>query len=416
MNIPFLRGLTASIGSNVATLKKQAKRMHKSAPVIFGQPVSLEQCQEAIAHAIGFQRWADVSDLAIKAGADRSIPFWRIQSRNDSHATILSALTESQLELNENGAIVLLGTPENTAETAVCLWVESISARGEPGLILVNTKHQTLQDTSLGDAITSLGLREEFAQFRVIDAREKTLPVAICGTPSGWVNAITSILPEEHQKSFEATGGAHLFNKAVLGYGFVERWITDDEEGGSVPYSVVAKAARLLGKPESFAPHLLDFMTGSDRDGLAIDVQKYTENPYPKSLERVLHIVDSLAERGISLGPILWQESKHRPTVVLFSQDDEASTVIASVVHDMYYARYVMQRATRPILYFDDTKNARLPELLSFASGTVIVNGSLSRDDPEWQGVTMKRALFGEVGEGTLAFSGRKSSTSSSAA
>lgn len=350
-----------------------------------------------------------MTDIAIRSGQDQSIPFWHLQTRNDAHELILNALVETEVNLNENGPIALLGGNANeTAATALCLWAEAISARRVPGLILVNTSGRTLQDTALGGAISLLGLNEFFAKIRVIDAREKTLPVSIHATPRGWARVITGLLSAEDEKAFESTGALHLFEQAAMAYGAVGRWVATDDR--YVPFEVIEKAARLLVNLDVHAPHLIEFLSEPDRTSLVLDIKRYKDYVLQDGMRCIQHIIESMSGRGISLGRLLWQESLHRPTVVVFNQNDQASAVIAGAVHEMYYWRHVRDRSVRPIFYFsdDDPAAAAVPRMLCFGTETVIANGSLSRDDPIWQRVTMNKAQFGEVANGALSFSARR--------
>lgn len=404
----LLRGLTASIGTNISALKRQAKRLHKAAPTIFDQPVTIDQCQDAIAYAIGFRGWSEVNEVGIKSGNDKNIPFWHIFSRNDAHTAILNALIETEINLNENGPVAILGKANDVASPAIGLWVESISVRNIPGLILVNTDKPTLQDTVLGSAISILELDEIFSQCRVIDARESTLPVSISATPDVWIRTLTGLLSKEDDNSFESSGARHLFEVAARHYGAISRWITDERK--DIPFDIIEKAAKFLSNPKVHASHLLDFLQDPDRTGLQLDIAKYCENLPKRPIDSIRKMVDSVAERNTSLGRVLYDESLHRPTIVLFNQADIASTVIAGASHGMYYWRHVWERSIRPILYFNDTSSHSIPDFICFGTETVIANGSTSKTDQEWKPVTMGKAQFAEVKDGALSFSGRKCS------
>lgn len=192
MSLSLIRGLTASVISNVSSLKRQSKRLHKYSNEVFGQSFTLEQCQEAIAKANGFYKWSDVTDLAGKFSSDKSSPFWTIKTRNDVHESVLAALVRVNMDINAEHPVVITGDKES-ALIGTCLWLEAISLRKLPGLILVETDNLTVEDTEIGKAFMSLGKDEEFSRFRVIDARQKNLAVSISTTVRDWVWAVRYI-------------------------------------------------------------------------------------------------------------------------------------------------------------------------------------------------------------------------------
>lgn len=404
----LIRGLTASISSNVSALKRQAKRLQKASPEIFGHQITIEQAQEAVARANGFYHWAEINELSVKAGADRSTPFWHVFGRNDLHGKILDALVCAEVDLNENGPIVLLGEPCEAALPATCLFAEMISARKEPGLILIETDQPTLQETAVGSSISLLGLDESFSHFRVIDAREKTLPVAISATPEVWARSIVDLLSKKDRDKFELSGAWHLFEQFIIASGVVSHWYTESQQ--ILSFGIVENAARYLRNFDLAKYNLVDMLKGDFKTSVELDIQACTSRGGvpPDALQHVIEIVEAFSERKTELGPVLWSESERRPTVVLFNRKDAVSEVLASAVHEMFYWRYVPQRAIRPILYVSDTGTRSIPPMLNFGSETIIVNGSDSKTAEEWEEVTMGHAMFGTVAHGFLTYSGRK--------
>lgn len=413
MNLSFIRGLTASILSNVSSLRKQAKRLQKAAPELLGRQLTLEECQEIVARTNGFKQWSDINELAVKTGADRSCPSWHIFSRNNFHEKILAALTGLEVDLLPDRPLVILGKPRDVAATATCLWAELISVRKVPGLLLIETLNQTVQDTALWEAITALGITEIFDRFRVIDAREKKIPVAVTATASHWVDAIVNLLTESERCEFESSAGRHLFERIIVIYSVQSNWITHDRQ--DVSFRMVEQAANFLRNPEIFRHSLLaGLKDGVEKTGLEMDIDAYLARNLSKTvLDNVLKIVDAIADREIGYGTVMWKETEYRPTIVLFSRQDKASEVVASAIHEMYFGRYVVPRDIRPILYFSDTGYREIPLLLGFGSETIIANGSESREDSEWSLVTTRRGMFGSVSNGFFSYSGRKADVSS---
>lgn len=405
MKLSFIRGLTASLLTNVSNLKKQAKRLHKAAPEVFGRDVPLDVCYEAIAKAHGFQRWSDVSEISIRAGLDRSLPFWHLFSRNNFHEKLLAAITTSELEVWEDQPLVILGRPHEVVPLALCTWTELLSLRKIPGILLLETNKPSLEDTPIGQSIHTLALNEIYSRFRVIDARERRIPGSVGATAMSWQNALSNLLGDEDAACFESTGGNHLLRKLIDAYGATTYWTRERED---LPFEVVRKAITFMLNPNLFRHALLADM--NDNASLEHDLDKYLPQIPSAILQKIKVVVDELNTREFGTGTVFWAETEHRPVIVLFNRNNPASEVIASVIHDMFYTRYVFQRAIRPTLYFSDTDTRSLPPMLGFGSETIIANGSLSRIDAEWQSVTMRRSMFAEIKDGTMVYSGRRTS------
>lgn len=404
MALSLLRGLTANLLSNVSGLKKQAKRLHKAAPSVFGHDVALDTCQEAIARAHGFERWSDVSEIALRAGIDRSLPFWYIHSRNDFHEKLVAAAVTAGMELWNDQPLALLGDPDAVAPMALCLWSGFMSIRKVPGILLINTEHPSFEDTALGKAVNQLGLDDIYSRFRVIDARERRIPGAVSATATSWQEALSDLLPQSEGEVFEAAGGNHLLRSLMTAYAQTTIWMKDHED---LPFDAVRKAMNFMLNPQGYRFALLDSM--KDSQSLAHDIDRYLPQVSRSTLDKLKIIVDDLDQREFGTGTLFWSETKHRPTIVLFNRSIPASEVIASVMHDMFYARYVFEREIRPTLYFSDTGSPGLPKFIGFGSETVIANGSRSKEDSEWQAITMRRAMFADIQQpGVMVYSGRR--------
>lgn len=406
MSISFIKGLTASILSNFSTIKRQVKRLHKESPRLLGRQLTTDECQEVIAAINGYRRWADLAEIGIRTGVDRSLPPYSIQSRNDIHESCLSTLVDFELELDESKPVVVLGQHKEAALPAYCLWAETISARRTPGLVLIETDKPTLQDTALWEAITALGLDEAATRFRVIDAREKTLPVAVTATARGWADAVDSTLTKQQQKEFDSSGGHHLLEKAIEAYARAAGWIVGGKEDVSARF--LSKGIFYLSNHALIKEALLVGLQQGDRDSLSQDTDEYAHR-IPEVILGILEdIRNAVDESETGLGPVMWTETEHRPAVVLFDRTNRLSEIIAAAIHEQFYGRYVSQRAIRPILFFGDVQATTLPALLGFASNTVICTGDQLASTDKWAGVTMHRALFCTAAEGALTYSGRK--------
>ncbi|HGN3115206.1 TPA: hypothetical protein ACKRQV_001290 [Pseudomonas aeruginosa] len=406
MSMSFIKGLTASILSNFSSIKRQVKRLQKESERLVGRKLAVEECQEIVAAINGYRRWADISEISVRTGVDRSAPPYTILSRSDAHEKVLSVLVDFDLELDESKPLVFLGDLKYSATPAYCMWAETISARRVPGLILVETEQETLQDTALWQAIESLGLQETASQFRVIDAREKVLQVAITATPRGWVGAFASTLQPSQREEFSKAGTWHLLERLVSAYAKTSGWGASGRD--DVPSSALARGLFFLGHHKLLKTALLSELKGDERVSMQIDIEEYASQVPLSLLEVTQDLYDLMDSSTIGMGPLIWAESEHRPTVVLFNRSSRLSEVIAGAVHECYYWRFANSRTIRPILYFSDCQEKRCPELLSFASNSVVCNGVSDKASGIWSGTEMKSAMFCTADVGHLIFSGQK--------
>lgn len=247
---------------------------------------------------------------------------------------------------------------------------------------------------------------ETAKQFRYIDAREKTLPVSISATPRGWVNAFTATLPSEQKTEFDRSGLTILLEQIIENQGRLAGW--GRENRMDYPPEIFKKAIHHLAHPEWYSAALLAQSEGQEKARLEHDLKKYA----PQSSVVTRSLLDSFWESMNSweagLGISIWHESEFRPTVVLFDRENQLSQVVAAVIHECFYGRYVMQRAIRPVLYISDLADKTLPGILEFASNTAIANGIEDKDSEVWNDITMSRALFCTSVESGLVFSGQR--------
>jgi len=53
-----------ALGLELASLKHQAKKLHKASARVFGDQLSIEVCREAVAAANGYKSWGQAMSLA----------------------------------------------------------------------------------------------------------------------------------------------------------------------------------------------------------------------------------------------------------------------------------------------------------------------------------------------------------------
>jgi hypothetical protein len=223
--------------------------------------------------------------------------------------------------------------------------------------------------------------------------------------PLGWSNALISTLPDEQATEFERSGGYHVFQQIINIRGRLTGWGKGKKT--DFPPAIFREAIHHLVHPEWFNAALLAQIDGQEKCRLEHDLGKYVPQipaAVLKSLESTWESMDSW-EAG--LGISIWHESEFRPTVVLFNRENHLSQIVAAVIHECFYGRYVMQHAIRPILYVSDIADKTLPYFLSFASNTAISNGIEDKHSNIWNRTTMNRALFCTADGLHLTFSGQ---------
>jgi hypothetical protein len=416
MEFSFLRAVRASIRITLASMKRDSKRLQRASSEVFGHAFSLSACQEAYARARGFRTWHEAETLLKRGGRDRSLPFWKILTRNDAHEAALAALVESELELHEGGPVIFLGDQNAAARPALCLWAETMSAMETTGLILVNTKAQSLQDTPLGRAAADLGFNELLSEFRFLDAREVNLGVALSTSGRDWADCLVRALPVEEQQALEKSGTWSLLKNMLDGMG---RKLSAD---GQDDYRVSAREVRiatacLAGNYPVLPQELTSPIADDGSNSIEHEFEAFKDDRPMAALRALAELAYAIAERGLGTGRIYSEESKHRPTVILFDQDDPASVVVAGVVHSLHYWRYVGVGLrfsgvfTRPIIYFNDVPSiAACPSFLTSgnATFTCLVSGWSRETSDQIPGHFISGARLVDVAEGSLVYSGRR--------
>ncbi|MHB0842916.1 hypothetical protein ACYCGP_08750 [Stutzerimonas nitrititolerans] len=363
MAISLIRSLTASVVRNVSALKRDAKRLHKNSHLVFGTEYPLKVCQHAVAVSRGFRSLEDVENLSRRLGLEKDAPFWTILGRSDNHQAALNALYQLGLEYSENGPLVFTGNQRHSIVPALALLFEEMSARKLPGLILVETQAGSVQETLVYDGIKALGIDEIFDGFRSLDVREKNLPVSLCTGPRCWASAIRDVLDLETQSRLRQADWAMTLETSAFEHAKSRRQVTQSKNFDAIPFYSVKEAACQLayghGSPV--------WMDGEAKIASFPTLDKDTA-------KAVLDLIEELAERNFSLGVSCEHESCWRPYVVLFSRNDRASEVLASVAHS-YYSWCQPRENPAPILYVSDGTVPYAPLFLSYGGNTAVVNG-----------------------------------------
>ena len=416
MEFSFLRAMRASIRFTLASLKRDAKRLQRAAAEVFGQSYSLAQCQEALARARGFRTWHEAETVLKRGGRDRSLPSWTILSRNDAHEAALAALVGSELEMNEVGSVVFLGAPDEAAAPALCLWAETMSAMEKSGLILLNTKARSFQDTALGRAAADLGLDDVVGEFRFLDAREMNLGVSLSTSGRDWARSLVHALPEVHRVALQESGTQTLLEGILEALGAKRA----KEEGSEYRVSAreVRTAVACMAASYPIIPRELYAGESSEELGsIEHDFEEFKKSRPKPALEALSDLAFQVEKRGLHVGRVFSMESQHRPTVLLFDEDDAVSLAVASVVHSLYFWRYVGHELrwkgiyTRPVLYYLDAQiPASVPAFVAHGWGTfscIVPGGSLSQRDHIPEHFLSSAQMVG-VEEGSLVVSGRR--------
>jgi hypothetical protein len=399
----FIKGLTTSVLSNFSSYKRQVKRLQKESLRLVGRQLEPEECQEIVAAIHGYHRWSEISESAIRANADRSRPSYSILSRTDLHESLLSCMLNLHLDLDDSRPLVFLGNLNHAAMPAFCLWAETISSNRIPGLILVETSSPTIQATVLWEGIKRLGMEEIVSQFRIIDAREKNLPVSISATAAGWARSLNSTLSEKQISEFRESGGRHVLEQICKARGGLSGWGSDKE--AHFPTATIKEALLYLLNPWKGA--LLSMLEGEERARLEHDYDMYIPRIPTDILQHFQSIYDSMSNWEAGLGTSVWHESTYRPTIVLFDRSNPLSHIVASAVYEGYFWRYANDRAKRPVLFFSDLMNKSVPCFLQSATNTAIVNGLDDLSSVNENEFLYGRSLSCSVNNSAIVFSGQ---------
>lgn len=390
MDFSFLKALTASARGQVSSLKSQVKRLHGASTEVFGTAYGLEACQEAVAKANGYRNWKEIIGLATNLGQDRKLPAWHIHSRTASHETCLQALIQTDVEMSQSRSVVILGNVDDAALSAVTLWAEQISARKVPGIIAIDTNIRTFQKTPVGLAAKKLGLADMFQKFRVIDARESSVPLSISATASEWVSAIRAALSVNDVELLKEPHAFENFEHLITHFGQMRN--RSKETSDYDLYSVLQAAVALRTPGVTYQK---DFPPEDDAARyLASHLEEDAKNFPKEALENLINLVEEMKKVMSSLGIVLRHETLYRPTIVLFDSLAPVSVVIATLIQGMYYYRFISNRAIRPLLYCSTSNKVPLPTFLHFGTETIICNGEKDSNAPIWDSHSTRTPIF----------------------
>lgn len=175
---------------------------------------------------------------------------------------------------------------------------------------------------------------------------------------------------------------------------------------GQVHWGAVDEALVCLSGSKPVLPPQLRRDDADDRHvGLRLDLESYMDRQCPEDVGQLSALRTGLVGKRFDLGPILAQESERRPAVVLFDSAQPSSLVLASVIHSLYYWRYVGWELrdrgirTRPILYFCDGVEVPVARFLSesCAANTCIVNGPAPSATDRWPNGALDRVRLVQV-------------------
>lgn len=374
MAISLIRSLSASVIRNVAGLKRDAKRLQKNSVDVFGTQYPLVTCQRALAVSRGFRSLEEVEKLGSRLGMDRDAPFYTIRSRNDAHESVLNALYRLDLEYAEGKPIVFLGEQRHAILPALVLFLEHMSFRKRPGLLLIETEAASCQDTVVQDAIQRLGVEDILDGFRTLDLRDRNLPLALSTEARCWAGAITSIVHPVAEERLGRNGWSKAFEAHSLADANGRRQIFGSSPFETIPFYSVAEGARAASK-EFATKASRQRAAGGNADDTKSEDGGAGEDTDGRTLGHLMDVINELSRREFSVGTSAEHESRWRPYVALFSRFDPASEVLAGVLHSYFYWRNVNARAERqPVLYVSQS-GAYAPRFLGFGDHTAVVNG-----------------------------------------
>ncbi|NVZ72578.1 MULTISPECIES: hypothetical protein [Pseudomonas] len=369
MAISLIRSLTASVIRNVSALKRDAKRLQKHSQLVFGTEYPLKVCQHAVAVSRGFRSLADVENLAHRLGMDKEAPFWTILGRNDTHQDVLNALYRLNLEYTENGPVVFTGGQIHSVLPALVLFLEQMSLKKLPGLILVETEAPSIQDTFIFDGIKKLGVEEVLEGFRSLDLRDRNLPVSLSTEARWWAKAITDVLPKDLQTALQQSGWEAGLEVSAYENAKSRNQVHNSKDFEAIPFYSVKEAAFQLALGKSWP---LWISEDAARQTSAIGA--CPPELHKESKDIVLDLIKALDSRNFGLGVSSEHESRWRPYVVLFSRNDPASEVLAGVVRSYFSWRQSRDQRS-PVLYVSDGATPYAPRFLCFGEHTAVVNG-----------------------------------------
>lgn len=361
----------------------------------------------------GLWKWLAARPLLSLRRRDRRAPFWKVAHRNPAYEAALSTLVTARLELSDMGPICFQGRQRDAVVPALCLWAESASLGEVPGLVLVDTKASALQDTVLWSGAVELGVDALLHECRHLDVRSENLAIALSTTAKDWRIGLLSALPRAVHERLERSGFAHLLEQTIGAMSARHNHGQDDRIFGHT----VVQALLFLCMPEPVLPPQLCRGNGHDENvSLSMDYESYMDRQCPADVGQLAALRARLASKSIDHGPIFAQESQHRPAIVLFDSAQPASLVLASVIHSLYYWRYVGWELrdrgihTRPVLYFSDAVDMPVARFIveSCAANTCIVNGPAPTAEDQWPNDNCERVHLVQVEGDSFVYAGRR--------
>lgn len=397
MEFSFRTAIAAALRNQLTSLKSQTKRLHRASARVFGTEHSIDVCREAIAVANGFRNWNEVQNLSSSLGRDSSAPAWAIHNRNPHHEAHVEALWQTDVEMSPNRPVIILGQVEYAVDPAVCLWSEQISARKVPGVVAIDTDQATLQKTHLWSAVKRLGLTDIFQRFRVIDARDVSVPLALTGNARAWCDAILGAMSPEDRKVLHDRNVVAHFEHLLQWYGASR---ANDEKDGFDSYVV----------EQAVCPLRTGMLNTNQMPDHSYLKSHFADDAphFPKDeIGRLLDLVGEVCGIVSGVGVLLRSEARHRPAVVLFDSNKPSSTAIATLIRDMYYTEFIESRQIRPFLYCSTKRLESLPHMLHFGSETVLVTGDTSSELPLWNSHATRSPVFVTALENEIQVSGK---------
>jgi len=361
----------------------------------------------------GLWRWLAASPLLSWRRWKRQASFSKIDRRNPAYEAALSGLMMARLELGHTGPICFQGRQSDAIVPALCLWAESASLGEVPGLVLVDTKASAVQDTVLWSGAVKLGLETRFHECLYVDARSENIAMALSTSARNWRDSLLSALPLAVHERLEHSGFAHLLEQTINATALRR----DDGDAYRVFGRAVEEALSFLCMSEPVLPPQLRKDSGQDDDvSLRMDYESYMDRQCPADVGQLKELKAQLARKSIDQGLIVAQESQQCPAIVLFDSAQPASVVLASVIHSLYYWRYVGRELcaqkihTRPVLYFSDAVGVPVARFIvqSFGSNTCIVNGPAPAVKDQWPNNHPDRAHLVQVEADSFVYAGRR--------
>jgi hypothetical protein len=384
---------------NLTAIKRQAKRLQKASAEIFGQEFPLSTCQQAVARSHGFQHWHEAERVLSRIGADRTNIWWTLDHRSDRHQEYLEAIVTLEIELSLDKPVAFFGQAEHAAVPALRLFMEEMSYRQMPGLILVETDQLAVQDTALWPAVTMLGHEAWFKNFRCLDLRERTLPVAITASPEEWFEAAISLLSYDEHQNWVSGDEAFVVKELFRGHARQsDTFRTDFYPARQVCYAML--------HPDTIKySHLARQKEGERECDLVVVAERSMAKRGPsKTVQKLAALIEPAFERNFGTGVSLVPESKRRPVVALFSREDSPSFLLANRLAVLFQSG-----TKRPVLYCADKPcDAPPTSLTAFPISTIFVPGEGGEKWAEWSRAGLSKTLTVHVGERDIVAAGRR--------